>query len=114
MVETRAQAVNCGERPVAEVTVQNVYLHQATDAAEKEGLQVVTVGLGEHHANLYIFKHQHLRRVIEQMLARSRPTLALSELDDWMWGKLFGYGEQEIGEYIDHCDSRGSFDKATP
>jgi len=100
-ISSSALPVNLGARPVAETMVRKENL----DRLLKEPIVVVALlGLeyhldlrGENHVSIYIFKHPHLRSVIEYLLRDETG----GDFFTWARGKLFGYSEDCIAEFIE-------------
>jgi hypothetical protein len=83
-----------GVRSAACLTIPLVFLDEVFSEIEKAGLKSYPIQCGECHADVTIFRHEHLRQVIPQIDELQDPLRA------WAYGKLFGYSEEAIGEFI--------------
>lgn len=108
---THKNLVKCGARHVAEFSVCNENVEEARKLIEsrdppgREKIFYLEYPWEENHTNFYIFKHPHLKHIIESLQAHSREW----NLDFAIWvnGHLFGYGEKEIGQHIER-NSKGA------
>lgn len=98
-VDAYAALILKGVRPVALICFPNSCLAEALHKIREEhGLvALVRPRKGKNHTDVYMYRqdHPHLTRVIPRLLA-----LEDHFLGEWCLGKLFGYGETEIGAYL--------------
>ena len=85
--------VSRGVKPCTELSVQSEHEGGASGIAAAWGL------LTHHHGGcLYLFRHEHLREVIEWLDTKNLP---LSEnVSHWINGKLFGYSDEAIAGFM--------------
>jgi hypothetical protein len=84
-------------RPVAEIKVFNPILPGCITDIEKEKLLYETKGINQEYSIVYVFKYEHLRNVINKSIDRC---YSKDIFDMWVDGKMFGYSESAIAEYI--------------
>lgn len=59
------------------------------------GLNTYVEDLGEGWKTLWIYKHEHILSVIKKL-----PQVPETTFDHWVLGKLFGYDESSIQQFI--------------
>jgi hypothetical protein len=83
-------------KPSAILPVQNRYVKQAKEKILKNyGLQVYEQQLSEGWTVLWIYKKDYMLEVIK-MLPEKPKTI----FDHWVLGKVFGYSDEAIEEFI--------------
>lgn len=82
-------------KPAAVLPIQDRYLDRAQKLAEKEDLNTYTEELYEGWKALWLYKYPHILEVIKRTQQNPK-----SKLDHWVSGKLFGYDEHSIHEFI--------------
>lgn len=87
--------IKLGVRSAAEITVHNEYAEEIRQEIEEEGLLFRAGPWGEHHTEFMIFREPHVGDIIERIEAAEDGALRA-----WCWGKLFGYSEADVGEYL--------------
>ena len=96
--------VQRGVRPVSHRTLQVELVEEARlllerqDSPGMEQIQYLEYPSGETHVDFYIFKFPHLKSVIEYIHKHSGEWNL--EFAHWIYGHLFGYGEDEIGRFV--------------
>jgi len=89
--------VNTGVRLVAEQAIQNYCVSECLGLIKKEGLQYILNPRDETHTAIYMFKYSCMKDVINFTLGKPYNKKALIH---WINGKMFGYPDEEIDEYI--------------
>lgn len=82
-------------KPAAMVPVQERYRKDVISLVTNQDLKVYTEPLAEGWFTLWIYKYQHILDVI-----KSVPQAPNSVFDHWILGKLFGYEESAIQEFL--------------
>ncbi|MCG8401384.1 MAG: hypothetical protein MJA84_07275 [Firmicutes bacterium] len=89
------QMVKTG-KPVASMALQERYVESAIALITKEyELKACVESLAEGWVTLYIYKYSHIPEVI-----KSIPQAPKTVFDHWLLGKLFGYEEVAIQEFL--------------
>ncbi|GAB6100414.1 hypothetical protein JCM16358_22930 [Halanaerocella petrolearia] len=92
--EAYCYMVNRG-KPAATLAVQDRYLDEIKEFIEQENLLTYNEELYEGWQTLWIYKYPHILEVIKTL--QQTPD---SKFDHWILGKLFGYDEHSIHEFI--------------
>lgn len=95
-----ALRVKRGVMPVASIAVHRRSLPVVRGEfrrIRRDGVRILQFPVGDTHVEIVLYRHPHLRDVI--LAAYDRPHDAEVVLH-WTRGKMYGYGEAEIGEYI--------------
>ncbi len=83
-------------KPAAAIPLQSRFLDKAVAFIEKEyGLRVYIEELFEGWLTLWIYKHSYILEII-----KTAPSKPETVFDHWVLGKLFGYDESSIGEFL--------------
>lgn len=83
-------------KPAAMMPIQERYAADAvTFIHETFGLETYVENLAENWKTLWIYKYEHVLKIIEVL-----PQAPETVLDHWILGKLFGYEESAIEEFI--------------
>lgn len=77
------------------VAVQERYRDEITSLVAEHGLKAYTEPLAEGWFTLWIYRYPHILEII-----RSVPQAPKTVLDHWLLGKLFGYEESAIHEFL--------------
>lgn len=102
--------VQCGVRPVAERTVRNEHVTEARKLIEsrdlpgREQLFYLESSVGDDHTDFYIFRHPHLKLIIEYIQEYEGEWDP--DFTTWVYGTLFGYSERDIGQFIEAQDQK--------
>jgi hypothetical protein len=95
-IETYCYMVQRG-KPAAMVPVQERYLEEVVALVKRlPSLKVYIERLDKGWATLWIYKYPHILEVI-----KSVPQVPNTVFDHWALGKLFGYEEAAILEFIE-------------
>lgn len=89
--------VSKGTKPVALIQPKTIYVDRIKKLVEKEGLniKIETVEKYPEWSIIYIFKDKYLLEVIE-----NAPKNPNTIYDHWILGKMFGYSDAEIKNYV--------------
>lgn len=96
MLEHQAYLIARGVRSAAMEPVQDRYVAEAQRAAERYGLHTTVEDLAEGWKSVWLYKHPHVRFVIEETGGRQPATA----FDHWVLGKLFGYSDDAIAGFL--------------
>jgi hypothetical protein len=92
--------VNRG-KPAASMALQDRHVQEATRIATDElGLRVYTEWLYEGWVTFWVYKYDHILEVIQ-----STPQVPSTSFDHWVLGKLYGYDEVAIEEFVSSKNS---------
>ncbi len=96
-IDTYCFLVRTRCKPAAALAVQQRFIASAIQhvAFFDTGLQVYTEELADGWVTLWIYKFSHILEVI-----KSLPQAPETSFDHWVLGKLFGYSEDSIAEYL--------------
>lgn len=83
-------------KPAAMIPIQERYAPEAISLIEKHELNSYTEWLSEGWKTLWIYKYPHILEVI-----KSVPQAPSAVFEHWLLGKLFGYEEAAIHEFIE-------------
>lgn len=81
-------------RPAFNMALRKSMLDHALKLVRDEGLHALVQPLSEQHVAFSVFAQPHLAAIIPQIDVLPNP------LRDWAYGKLFGYSEASIGEFL--------------
>ncbi len=91
-------------KPSAILPIQNRYVDELQSYIESEyGLYVYTETLTEEWNNIWIYKDSHMLKIIQSL-----PHEPETEFDHWVLGKMFGYSDEAIRQYIESQTSSNS------
>lgn len=82
-------------KPAAMLPIQARYVNEAKTIIQSYGLHKYLEKLAEGWLMLWIYRFPHILEVI-----KSVPQAPRTAYDHWVLGKLFGYSEEAIGEFI--------------
>ncbi|MGG1155118.1 hypothetical protein ABE237_15750 [Brevibacillus formosus] len=82
-------------KPAAMIPFQEKYREDVITFVTTQELKVYTEPLAEGWFTLWIYKHPHILDVIQSV-----PQVPTSVFDHWILGKLFGYEESAIQEFL--------------
>lgn len=91
-----AYEVNRRVKPCSLQTIKRQEICKVEEIIKKEGLCLYTQSLTDEWVAVYIYKHPHILNVIQ-----GSPDAPNSIYDHWILGKLFGYDEQSIHEFLE-------------
>jgi len=96
-IMTHIQFVKLGNKPVSEITIHNEFLGEVFKEIKKNKLNLICVAKGKTHTSVYIYKYSYLKHVINFSLGKS---FNKKILKTWINGKMFGYSDSSINDYI--------------
>jgi len=96
-IHTHAILVKAGVRLVAQEIVQNDCVKICLEIITSEDLHYILTPAGETHTAIYIFKFPGMQNVINFTLGKPYNK---SDLKCWIEGKMFGYSDEEIMQFI--------------
>ena len=93
-LSAQLELVRLGVRAAAETTVHNENVLECLAKVKKERLHAIALPCGETHTSIVIYAHKHLAIIIPMLSTLPEP------LCHWAHGKLYGYSEAKIGEFL--------------
>ncbi len=94
-VEVNCYMVERG-KPASAVPVQDRHVRELVDSiTQGHGLKAHTEKLSDGWCTLWIYRYPHMLEVIKAM-----KQVPASTFDHWVLGKLFGYSEEAIAEFL--------------
>jgi hypothetical protein len=91
-----AYEVKRGVKPCSVQTIKQHEVSEIEKIIKSEGLYLHSQPLTDEWAVVYIYKHPHILNVIQ-----GSPDTPITAYDHWVLGKLFGYDEQSIQEFLE-------------
>ncbi|WP_425800818.1 hypothetical protein ACHOLT_11725 [Desulfitobacterium sp. Sab5] len=88
--------VKTGCKPVAEMGLQDRHLEEAKEIVGNNQLKFYSEFLYEGWSTIYIYKHDYLLDIIKSLPEKPNRTN-----NYWIYGKLFGYSDEEIRRFIE-------------
>jgi hypothetical protein len=83
-------------KPAAVVSLQNRHVDEAIEVIHTSHQLKTLVEIScEGWVELWIFRYDHVLDVIQSL-----PQVPSNNYEHWLLGKLFGYGEEAIAEFI--------------
>lgn len=82
-------------KPAAMLPVQTRYVDEATRIIKNNGLNSYVTHLTEEWSTVWVYKYPYLLDVIKMT-----PQAPKTTFDHWVLGKLFGYSEEAIQDFI--------------
>lgn len=89
--------VNNGAKPVASIQTHNLFLQDCIEEIKNAGLLYKSETNGKTHTTLYIFKDSIYEHIISYLIGTpyNKNILLI-----WVQGKMFGYSDKSISEFI--------------
>jgi len=106
---TYIEAVQSGCKPIAAFGVLKRHLGHVVEIIEREGLQYVVEPWTEDRIYLYLYRESYLGEIIATL--DSLPGGISKTFRVWASGKLFGYSDHDIKEYL---EERGLVNPSPP
>jgi len=100
------ERVNTGLSLAAEITFPKIYAEKLTRLVAQEGCESSIEPVSTERVQLWIYRDKFVKRLIDQV--RSAPETP-SERDMWSTGKLFGYADRDVINFIE----RSMVDRST-
>lgn len=88
-------------KPAAILAVQQRYIERACELVMRDGLYLHTEESTEGWVNLWIFKYPHIKNVFDSLHQITDETTK-----HWILGKICGFDEPSIHEYISKQEGR--------
>ncbi|GMA52052.1 hypothetical protein GCM10025857_34090 [Alicyclobacillus contaminans] len=82
-------------KPAASMALQERYIEEASDFVDGYKLNAHVETLSEGWVTFWVYKYEHILEVIKSM-----PQAPKTAFDHWVLGKLFGYEEAAIAEFL--------------
>lgn len=82
-------------KPAASIALQDRYVEQAITITKDDNLNFYVEILAEGWVTFWIYKYDHILDVIQIV-----PQVPKTTFDHWLLGKLFGYDEASINEFV--------------
>lgn len=100
------QAVQTGNKPVANMLLQTRYIDKAKKIILKHGLNLYVENIKENEnwKSIFIYKHKYLIDIIKNI-----PDNPTTIYEHWILGKLFGYSDEAIGEFINTNSCKNNY-----
>ena len=94
------EIIKGGVRPVALLMINKKFLDEVISDVLKSDLHGMTKECGTTHVEVYIFKDFRYKKAIEWAW-KIQETFGVGPEADLIWGKIFGYSDKEIMDYIE-------------
>ena len=94
-ITTYCEAILRGTRLVAQVAFQEEHSQLVMDLVKQEGCKATTAQVGPGRLSVWIYRDDAVIDLVNQL--RSTPQ---SKLAMWNMGKLFGYADGEVIDYV--------------
>lgn len=96
---TYCEQVNTGTKLCAQIMCMDIYWPFVREIIEQEGCKVLYRNESKDFKVIYIYKYDFVELIIDELLdsQREKP----SGFIVWATGKLFGYSDYEISEYLE-------------
>jgi hypothetical protein len=99
-IETYCYMIQRG-KPASVSAVQNRYIDEAKELVEtKYNLKVYIECLAEGWSNVWVYKQDYMLEIIKAL-----PEQPNTIYDHWVLGKLFGYSDESIAEFINKLNT---------
>jgi len=82
-------------KPAASMALQERYVEQAITITKDDNLNSYVENLAEDWVTFWIYKYTHILEVI-----KATPQTPKTTFDNWLLGKLYGYDEVSIDEFV--------------
>lgn len=83
-------------KPTVMIPIQDRYINEALKIINKESLIAYIQDLSEGWKTLWIYKDKYLLEIIKNM-----PEKPKTAYEHWVLGKIFGYSDEAIREFIE-------------
>lgn len=82
-------------KPAANLPIQSRYAEEAISIIKRHGLKYIKNPLSDGWEEIWVYKYPHIGDII-----RVLPQVPKTAFDHWVNGKLFGYSEEAIHEFL--------------
>jgi hypothetical protein len=83
-------------KPAALLSIKSCHVESALALIQTYDLHSYVENLSDERKSLWIYKFPHVLEVI-----KSTKQAPVTNVDHWMLGKLFGYDEQSINDFLE-------------
>lgn len=83
-------------KPAAIISIQDRYVNEAIEVVKCNKLYHIVEELSEGWKTLWIYKERYMEEIIKKM-----PEKPKTVYDHWVLGKIFGYSDEAIKEYLE-------------
>ena len=90
------ERINTGAGLVAQLAFPRVYLDELVRLVVQEGCTSAIEDINPERVTLWIYRDGSVKRLIDELQSRRQP----SELDIWSMGKLFGYADEAVINFL--------------
>lgn len=99
---TYCEQIQRGSKLVAEIGFAEKDTHLIQETINNEGCKAIfDLNRGYGRATVWIYKYDYVALLIDQLFMKNRNRQGkLSALEIWTTGKLFGYSNYEISNYL--------------
>ena len=91
------EQIRAGAKLAAQIGCAVEHVRPVVEAAERDGCYTIVEYRGVGRSGVWIFRSDFVRSVIEEFGKNATPPTAAG---GWAMGKLFGYSDCAIGEYL--------------
>lgn len=98
-ISAHIELIRHDARPAACLTIRNEMVQSIVRDISSQGLLCEVSNDCGTHSDIHIFRHEHLRSVINE-IGKLKPPFR-----DWVYGRLYGYSEAEIAKFIEGKNS---------
>lgn len=91
------EQVIAGAKLAAQIGCATEHVRRVIEAAEQDGCHTMVEDRGDGRSGVWIFRSAFVRNIIEELGKQATPPTAAGV---WAMGKLFGYSDPAIGEYL--------------
>jgi len=106
---TYCECVRTETKLLAEALVNRRDIDWVKRLIANEGcLFIVDYAHSKDYVEVHLFKHSWVRQILEERKRKDAPRGAL---DNWITGKLFGYSDNAIAEFLREKDLLGAVSK---
>jgi hypothetical protein len=96
---TYIEQVIAGAKLAAQIGCAKEHIQEVIDAAERDACGTIVEDRKHGRAAVWIFRSPFVRALIEEFIGNATPPTAAGV---WAMGKLFGYSDSAVGEYLQH------------
>jgi hypothetical protein len=94
-IRVHCYLVKNGCKPAAVTALQTRYIDEAIEICQLSNIKYHFSDLSKDWVSFFVYKYDHILEVI-----KNSPEKPNSTYDHWILGKLFGYDEQAIGDFV--------------
>ena len=94
-LESECYMVQRGKPAALAPIKKSMYMDYKVFVEEEYNLKVLIQDISEEWVSFYIYKSDYIKEIIESL-----PEKPESIFDHWVLGKLFGYSDEAINEFL--------------